>query len=236
MKESADPKRKAGLDQDIAELDQLIDEILLASRLDAVTELEVEEEVDLLALAAEECSRYPHAQLDGMRGQCARRSAPVAAPAAQPAGERRAPRHCADTRARHTASRRSANNRERQRSRHSGGSARTPVRAVLSTRADQRKYRGRIGPGPGTSDRTPPRWRRAVFAGRRRTQLLHRTFAKAYGIAGDHTFAHERGCVRMILKPDPRAARYRSWTMQSWVGRAEKVRCRCAGSLPHPPV
>jgi signal transduction histidine kinase len=65
MKESADPARSAGLNQDIAELDSLIDEILLASRLDAVAETEVNEEVDLLALAAEECSRYPEAELDG---------------------------------------------------------------------------------------------------------------------------------------------------------------------------
>jgi len=65
MKESADPKRKAGLDQDIAELDLLIDEILLASRLDAVAELDASEEVDLLALAAEECARYTDVQLDG---------------------------------------------------------------------------------------------------------------------------------------------------------------------------
>jgi len=65
MKESADPKRKAGLDQDIAEIDLLIDEILLASRLDAVAELDVTEAVDLLALAAEECARYGDVQLDG---------------------------------------------------------------------------------------------------------------------------------------------------------------------------
>ncbi|MEO7064541.1 MAG: HAMP domain-containing sensor histidine kinase [Dokdonella sp.] len=65
MKESADPQRKHALNQDIAELDQLIDEILLASRLDAITEPDVEEEVDLLALAAEECSRYNEAELDG---------------------------------------------------------------------------------------------------------------------------------------------------------------------------
>ena len=65
LKDSADPKRKAGLEQDIAELDQLIDEVLLASRLDAVQELEADEEVDLVALAAEECSRYPTAQLEG---------------------------------------------------------------------------------------------------------------------------------------------------------------------------
>jgi signal transduction histidine kinase len=65
MKEAADPVRKSGLNQDIAELDSLIDEILLASRLDAVAETEVDEDVDLLALAAEECSRYPEAELDG---------------------------------------------------------------------------------------------------------------------------------------------------------------------------
>jgi signal transduction histidine kinase len=66
MKASADPKRKAALEQDIAELDELIGEILLASRLDAVDELEHDEDVDLLALAAEECARYPQAQLDGV--------------------------------------------------------------------------------------------------------------------------------------------------------------------------
>src|SRR6266508_2630132 len=67
MKESADPVRKAGLEQDIAELDALIDEILLASRLDAVKERDVDEEVDLLALAAEECARYDNVALDGQK-------------------------------------------------------------------------------------------------------------------------------------------------------------------------
>jgi signal transduction histidine kinase len=65
MKENADPKRKAELERDVAELDGLIDEILLASRLDAVKELDADEEVDLLALAAEECARYDDTQLDG---------------------------------------------------------------------------------------------------------------------------------------------------------------------------
>ena len=65
MKDSADPKRKAGLEQDIAELDLLIDEILLASRLDAVAESDADEDIDLLALAAEECARYAGVQLDG---------------------------------------------------------------------------------------------------------------------------------------------------------------------------
>lgn len=65
MKQSADPKRKAGLDQDIAELDALIDELLLSSRLDAVDELDTREDVDLLALAAEECARYESVDLSG---------------------------------------------------------------------------------------------------------------------------------------------------------------------------
>jgi len=60
-----DPKRKLEIERDIAELDQLIDEILLASRLDAVAEIGKREQVDLLALAAEECARYEDCALDG---------------------------------------------------------------------------------------------------------------------------------------------------------------------------
>src|SRR5262249_47640831 len=54
----APPKRKEELAKNIAELEQLVDEMLLASRLDATGQLDVREEVDLGALAAEECSRY----------------------------------------------------------------------------------------------------------------------------------------------------------------------------------
>jgi signal transduction histidine kinase len=43
--------------RDIAELDELIDELLLASRLDAATELSRVERIDLLALLAEEAAR-----------------------------------------------------------------------------------------------------------------------------------------------------------------------------------
>ncbi|HLZ97989.1 MAG TPA: ATP-binding protein [Steroidobacteraceae bacterium] len=64
MKDSVDEKRKIGLEQDIAELDWLVDEILMASRLDAVTDV-ANEEVDLLALAAEECARYDEVHLEG---------------------------------------------------------------------------------------------------------------------------------------------------------------------------
>lgn len=65
MKENADPKRKAELEQDIGELDALIDEILLASRLDASKGHKADEDVELLALAAEECARYENAELNG---------------------------------------------------------------------------------------------------------------------------------------------------------------------------
>jgi signal transduction histidine kinase len=64
LKADAKPALKAELERDIAELDALVDEILVASRLDAVATLEAREEVDLLALAAEECARMD-AALDG---------------------------------------------------------------------------------------------------------------------------------------------------------------------------
>jgi signal transduction histidine kinase len=65
IKDGVDPKRRAGLEQDIAELNHLLDEILLASRLDAIQDDAVLEELDLLALAAEECAHYDDAVLDG---------------------------------------------------------------------------------------------------------------------------------------------------------------------------
>ena len=58
METAADPKQREQLKADIAELDQLIEEILLASRLDAIRAPERSEEIDLLALAAEEGARY----------------------------------------------------------------------------------------------------------------------------------------------------------------------------------
>lgn len=51
------PELKAELERNVAELDALIDEILLASRLDADAAAPALEEVDLTALAAEECAR-----------------------------------------------------------------------------------------------------------------------------------------------------------------------------------
>ena len=58
-------ERRAALTQDIAELDRLIDEILLMSRLDAGSHADLGHEVDLVALAAEECARYEQCTLTG---------------------------------------------------------------------------------------------------------------------------------------------------------------------------
>ncbi len=64
-----DPDRMAQLRGDIAELDALIDEILLMSRLDAGEEANITEAVDLLGLAAEECARYKECDLDGVNAE-----------------------------------------------------------------------------------------------------------------------------------------------------------------------
>jgi signal transduction histidine kinase len=65
LKETANPRRKVELENDIAELDALIEQMLLSSRLDAVKELETREEVDLLALAAEEGARFEGCVITG---------------------------------------------------------------------------------------------------------------------------------------------------------------------------
>jgi signal transduction histidine kinase len=56
--DGADPRTREELKRDVEELDHLIEEILLASRLEAVPGLERHEPVDLLALAAEEAAYY----------------------------------------------------------------------------------------------------------------------------------------------------------------------------------
>src|SRR5262249_48560844 len=64
-----DPERRRGLERDIAELDDLVEEILLASRLDTLAQPEHRQTVDLLALVAEECARYEAVDLDGQPAQ-----------------------------------------------------------------------------------------------------------------------------------------------------------------------
>jgi signal transduction histidine kinase len=64
MGDSPSPAMKAEISRSVGELDQLIDEILLASRLDAKeADLGTVESVDLTGLASEECARVD-AQLE----------------------------------------------------------------------------------------------------------------------------------------------------------------------------
>jgi signal transduction histidine kinase len=65
LKETGDPRRKTELERDIAELDGLIEQILLSSRLEAVKSVDTWEEVDLLALAAEEAARFEQCTVTG---------------------------------------------------------------------------------------------------------------------------------------------------------------------------
>lgn len=65
LKNRPDAKRQQALEEDITELDQLIDEILLMSRLDTNAAPQLNEIVDVLALAAEEANRYEDCNLTG---------------------------------------------------------------------------------------------------------------------------------------------------------------------------
>ena len=68
MGSSPSPTFKHEISRNIGELDQLIEEILLASRLDAKeADMGTVESVDLVGLAAEECART-QAQLDTDHG------------------------------------------------------------------------------------------------------------------------------------------------------------------------
>jgi signal transduction histidine kinase len=58
LSEGADAKTRESRKRGVEELDQLIEQILLASRLEALPTLEHREPVDLLALAAEEAARF----------------------------------------------------------------------------------------------------------------------------------------------------------------------------------
>jgi signal transduction histidine kinase len=65
LSDSTDNSRKSELERDLRELDDLLEEILLASRLEALPKLEgAEEQLDLLALIAEECVRYDQVEFD----------------------------------------------------------------------------------------------------------------------------------------------------------------------------
>ncbi len=65
LTESTNNGHRAELTRDLRELDDLLEEILLASRLEALPNgSEPEQDVDLLALVAEECARYEHVNFE----------------------------------------------------------------------------------------------------------------------------------------------------------------------------
>lgn len=65
LTDSTDGNARIELKQDLRELDDLLEEILLASRLEALPKLEgADDELDLLALIAEECARYDQIEFD----------------------------------------------------------------------------------------------------------------------------------------------------------------------------
>lgn len=63
-----DPTRRAALAQDMAELDDLVGEILLSSRLEAMRGVEHRELTDMLGLAAEEGARIQNCDVTGVSG------------------------------------------------------------------------------------------------------------------------------------------------------------------------
>lgn len=65
LKDGPNPARSEAIEQDIAELDTLIDEILLMSRLDSGNHADMSEGIDLVALIAEECARYDDCSFSG---------------------------------------------------------------------------------------------------------------------------------------------------------------------------
>lgn len=65
LRDEANPKVRKELEKDISELDGMIEEMLMLSRLDAGEQRELREPLDLLALCAEEAARYPDCDLDG---------------------------------------------------------------------------------------------------------------------------------------------------------------------------
>ena len=65
LEKKEDPERRTALMRDIGELDLLIDEILLMSRLEAGAKMDRTESIDLLGLVAEECARFEHCSVAG---------------------------------------------------------------------------------------------------------------------------------------------------------------------------
>src|ERR1700722_3884374 len=146
-----DPTVKAELTRDIAELDGIIDEILLASRLDAAPTLHTEP-LDLLGLAAEECAHYDDCTLTG---------APVSI-----RGDARLLRRRAAGRRHGDAQRQAGRDRGRgRRPRHPAPRARQRVHAVPPRQRREQGRRPRARAGAAARAAARRRCRRGAAAG-----------------------------------------------------------------------
>ena len=134
--------------RNIAELDQLVDEILLASRLDArEADVGTVELVDLIGLAAEECARVD-ADLDVSSDSVDVRGIPKLLRHPQPVGKRPALQHRRDHPGGRTPPGPRRGARVRPRPGRAGDPPRTHLRALLPPARRQRTRRRR-GPGAG---------------------------------------------------------------------------------------
>ena len=170
------PDLHAEILRNLAESEQLVDEILLASRLDhdgATTAQHRSRRSARPRGGGGGAPRGGRRQRFGRRRSGRdRRRRDAAAPAdPQSARERRQARTAADPHRRDAARGRGADRRQRPRGGDRAGRARAGVRAVLPTRRAQR-IGGRLGPRPvaGAPDRAPPRRRRRLRRGAGRRQ------------------------------------------------------------------
>ena len=222
---SAGPARKAALEKDIAELDGLIEQILLSSRLDATKAVEAPEEVDLLALAAEEAARYE---------QCAAAGVPVFVTGNRGLLQRmvrnlldNAERHGAPPdRGRCPASRQqSCAQRRRSWRRSRAPRSGAHLHALLPAGREQWSW-SRAGPCPGPTDRKAAR-RRGGMGRESGRGGRHLGVAPSFGSAAHLSSAARYACPLSLLpfsSPRPKREERRRF---SGNGRASSGRPQC---------
>ena len=147
------PELRERIERDIAELDTLIDELLLASRLETVHDMRAAEPVDLLALAAEEGARV-EAVVTGDPTTVDGDPRPAPPPRAQSLRERPSPRGGdGHRRVREQGRGRRSAPGPRSRPGHPRERARTHLRSVLPRRHGTRDGNGgRSRPASGEDD------------------------------------------------------------------------------------
>ena len=188
LAENGDPALKARIERDVEDLDELIEEILLASRLSTLERPAHLERIDLQALAAEEAARAgagfsgEPATIEGEGRLLARLVRNLLENAARHAPGSPRPGGAGG------AGRARPAPRARPRPRTAGGGARADLRALLSPRGPAggrgRRARSRARPQPRPPDRAPPRRRRGLRCARGRRRLLRGQPAGEGPVAG----------------------------------------------------